>query len=168
MLILDKLGLLEPYAPAGVDRILPEFKDKNSNPTWVGIDLWETAIVVNTEELKKRNLPIPTSYEDLIKPEYKGLIVSCNPNSSGTGFLTVSGILQLYGEQKGWEYLDKLDKNMAQYVHSGSQPAKMAAAGEYPIGVSYDFAGFNQKKKARLLKLFFLPRVPDGRLRLMP
>ena len=53
MMVLDDMGALEPYEPEGCDRILPQFKSDKEVPTWVGIDAWETAFVVNTEELKK-------------------------------------------------------------------------------------------------------------------
>ncbi|MEY2345300.1 ABC transporter substrate-binding protein [Proteus mirabilis] len=71
----------------------------------------------------------PTSWQDLTKPEYKGKIVMPNPASSGTGFLDVSAWLQIFGEQEGWAYMDKLHQNIGQYVHSGSKPCKMAASG---------------------------------------
>jgi len=72
-----------------------------------------------------------------------------NPNSSGTGFLTVAGVLQLNGKntQGGWDYLGKLHENVDQYVHSGSRPAKMAAAGECVVGVSFGYAGISERKK---------------------
>ena len=61
---------------------------------------------------------MPTSWQDLLKPEYKGKLVMPNPASSGTGYLHVASILQMMGEEKGWAYLDALDKNMEQYIKS--------------------------------------------------
>lgn len=140
LLVLDQNGMLDAYAPKGVERILPEFKDSAEVPAWVGIDAWETAFVVNKEVLKSKGIDtVPQSYEDLLDPKYKGLIVMSNPASSGTGLLTVNGILKLYGEDKGWDYLDKLNDNVAVYMHSGSQPAKATAAGEYGIGISFGY-----------------------------
>ena len=140
LLQLKSEGMLEAYAPEGVDGILPEFKDAAETPTWVGIDAWETAFLVNKEVLASKGIDtIPQSYEDLLDPKYEGLIAMSNPASSGTGLLTVNGILQLMGEEEGWAYLDELDKNVAVYLHSGSQPAKDAAAGEYGIGVSFGY-----------------------------
>lgn len=140
LLQLKQQGMLEPYAPKGVDRIQPEFKDTDETPSWVGIDAWETAWLVNKEVLKEHGITdIPKSYQDLLKPEYKGLIAMSNPASSGTGLLTVNGILSLYGDDAGWKYLDDLDKNVAVYMHSGSQPASETAAGEYGIGVSFGY-----------------------------
>jgi iron(III) transport system substrate-binding protein len=150
MMVLDDLGLLEAYAPAGVERILPRFKSNKSVPTWVGIDAWETAFIINTVELAKLGLKPEDikSYNDLLHPALKQHIVMSNPNSSGTGFLTVAGVLQLNGKNtgNGWVYLSKLHDNIDQYVHSGSKPAKMAAAGECVIGVSFGYAGISQGK----------------------
>lgn len=159
MMVLDDMGALEPYEPEGCDRILPQFKSDKEVPTWVGIDAWETAFVVNTEELKKLGMEPDEikSYEDLLDPRLKGQIVMSNPNSSGTGFLTVSAILQLNGKdsEAGWDYLDKLHENIAQYVHSGSKPAKMAASGECAVGISFGYAGISQRDKGAPVEVIF-------------
>jgi len=151
MLVLDEHGQLEPYAPKGIERILSIFKSNKPVPTWVGMTAWETAFIVNTVELAKLGLDIKhiKSYKDLLNPQLKGHIVISNPNSSGTGFLTVAGVLQLNGKDTdaGWIYLSKLHENVNQYVHSGSKPAKMAAAGECIVGVSFGYAGISQKQK---------------------
>ncbi|MFR6289913.1 MAG: putative 2-aminoethylphosphonate ABC transporter substrate-binding protein [Peptococcaceae bacterium] len=140
LLVLKQEGMLEPYAPAGVENVLEQFKDDADVPSWVGIDAWETAWIVNKEVLKSKGIDtVPTSYADLLDSKYQGLIAMSNPASSGTGLLTVNGILNLYGEEEGWDYLDELDKNVAVYMHSGSQPAKETATGEYGIGVSFGY-----------------------------
>ncbi|MGH7394271.1 MAG: ABC transporter substrate-binding protein, partial [Candidatus Methylomirabilales bacterium] len=61
-----KQGLTEPYAPKGAEKIPAQFKDKNHH--WVAIDLYMAAFSVNTDVAKKKNLPIPTSWEDLLNP----------------------------------------------------------------------------------------------------
>jgi iron(III) transport system substrate-binding protein len=103
LLVLEDKNLLAPYAPEGVGRVLSQFKSDKAVPTWVGIDVWETAFVINTDECARLGIDVPTSYDDLLKPEYAGLIVMSNPSSSGTGYLTVNGILQLMGTDAGWE-----------------------------------------------------------------
>jgi iron(III) transport system substrate-binding protein len=161
LLLCDQAGMLEGYAPKGLERVLSEFRDPRNPPHWVGIDAWETGFCVNTIELKNKNLPMPTSFADLIKPVYKGYLVMPNPASSGTGFLTVAGVLQMMGEQKGWEYLDKLHENMALYTHSGSKPCKMAGTGEFPIGVSFGYRGIVQKQKGEPVETVF-PKEGSG------
>lgn len=146
LLVADQEGMLEPYAPKGLEQVNPRFYDDQDPPNWVGIDVWMSAFCVNTVELEKNNLPMPKSWEDLTNPVYQGHIVMPNPASSGTGFLSVSAILQMRGEEAGWQYLDALHSNIAQYMHSGSRPCKAAGAGEYPIGISFDYRAVTQKE----------------------
>lgn len=147
LLVADQAGLLVPYAPKGLERVKPMFRDAANPPKWVGIKCWETGIIVNTVEAEKRKLAHPKSFADLIKPEYKGLLVMPHPASSGTGYLTVSAILQLMGEERGWAYMDRLHENMMAYTHSGSKPARMAGAGECAVGISFGYRGLKQKAK---------------------
>ncbi len=161
LIALEDIGLLEPYAPKDVDKVIPSFRDSKNPPTWVANNVFETGICVNEIEIKDQNLPMPTSYADLLKPEYKGKLVMPNPASSGTGYLTVAGILSLMGEEKGWEYLDKLDENMAMYTHSGSKPCKMAGMGEFPIGISFGYRGVMQKRKGEPIVTVF-PKEGSG------
>jgi iron(III) transport system substrate-binding protein len=161
LLVAESQGMLQPYAPIGYVRLRPNFRDSDNPPSWVGIDAWMSAFCVNTVELKKRNLPMPTSWADLTKPAYKGQIVMSNPASSGTGFLSVSYILQSMGEAKGWQYLDKLHANVAQYVHSGSKPCRQASAGEYIIGISFDYRAISEKEKGAPIEAIF-PKEGSG------
>jgi iron(III) transport system substrate-binding protein len=145
LLVLKTEGMLEPYAPAGLDKLDPKFRDGDNPPSWVGMDAWVASICFNTVEGEKLGLTAPTSWMDLTKPEYAGHIVMPNPASSGTGFLDVSSWLQIFGEDKGWEFMDGLHSNIAAYTHSGSKPCKMAASGETTIGVSFAFRGAKSK-----------------------
>jgi ABC-type Fe3+ transport system, periplasmic component len=104
------------------------------------MDVWGATVCYNRVEAEKRHLPKPTSWEDLTKPVYKGMIVMPSPVSSGTGYLDVTSWLQTFGKDKGWQYMDALDKNVAQYVHSGSKPCTLAGTGEFPIGISSNSA----------------------------
>ncbi|MFN3308761.1 MAG: putative 2-aminoethylphosphonate ABC transporter substrate-binding protein [Anaerolineales bacterium] len=155
LLIADQMGMLEPYAPAGLEKIRPNFRDDRNPPHWVGIDVYFSAFCVNTVELQAKNLPMPTSWADLLKPEYKGLVVMPNPNSSGTGYLSVSAILQLKGEEEGWKYLDALHENIGIYTHSGSKPCKMAGAGETVIGISFDYRAIKQRADGQPIEPVF-------------
>ena len=142
LMLLDKNGMLDGYKPSGYDQIKDQFKDtRGENPTWVGMDAWASAVCFNSAEGEKLGIAAPTSWADLLKPEYKGHIVMPNPGSSGTGFLNVSSWLQSMGQEGGWAYMDKLHENVNSYLHSGSKPCKAAAAGEYLIGISFAYPG---------------------------
>lgn len=156
LLVAEDRGLLEPYAPKGLEAVNPRFRDSANPPTWVGIDVWMSAFCVNTVESEKLGLPIPKSWADLANPAYKGHIVMSNPASSGTGFLSVSTILQnSASEEEGWAYLDALHENVAQYMHSGSRPCRAAGQGEYPIGISFGYRAVKQKAEGEPIEAVF-------------
>jgi iron(III) transport system substrate-binding protein len=161
MLVFKQAGLLEPYAPKGLERVQPLFRDKASPPSWVGIDIYISAFCFNTDVARKKNLPAPTSWADLTKPVYKGEIVMPNPNSSGTGYLSVVSVLQRMKEDEGWKYLDALHGNIAEYTKSGSKPCKDAAAGERAIGVSFEYVALKMKKDGAPVSMV-LPREGSG------
>jgi iron(III) transport system substrate-binding protein len=147
LMLLKNEGMLEPYAPAGLERLDARFVDSAEPPAWTGMDAWAAVICFNTVEGERLGLPKPASWQDLLDPAYRGHIVMPNPNSSGTGFLDVSSWLQLFGEEEGWRYMDQLHENIAAYTHSGSKPCRQAAAGEVPIGISFEFRAARLKEE---------------------
>jgi len=165
MMVLEGMGMLQPYAPAGLERILPMFRSEDEIPTWVGITAWETAFIVNTIELERLGLSIGDirCYEDLLRPELAGHVVMPHPASSGTGFLTVTAILQLFDADTdaGWDFFESLNRNIGQYTHSGSAPAVMAATGETVIGVSFGYAGINQLRRGAPVEIIW-PAMGSG------
>lgn len=146
LMLLGSEGMLQPYAPKGLGEIKANMRDPAAEPSWVGMDVWSSAICFNTVEGKAKGLQEPTSWADLTDPAYKGTIVMPNPASSGTGYLMVSAWLQLMGEEKGWAFMDALHQNIGAYTHSGSKPCRQAGAGEYPIGISFEYRANKTKQ----------------------
>lgn len=128
--------MLEPYTPAGIENIPAQFRSPEDK--WFAVSGYMAAFCVNNERLEAKGLEMPTSWADLTDPAFKGEVVMPNPASSGTGYIQISSLLQMMGEEKGWAFLDKLDGNVAQYIKSGSKPCHAASAGEYVVGASYD------------------------------
>ncbi len=155
LLILEKEGLLQAYAPKGVEKLSKHYVDDKNPPSWVGMDIWGATVCFNTVEAEKQKLPKPESWKDLTRPEYKGKIVMPNPASSGTGYFDVIAWLTLFGEKDGWAYMDKLHDNIAQYTHSGSKPCKQAAAGEFPIGIAFEYRAAKLKEGGAPIDLVF-------------
>ena len=157
--LLDKQGMLQPYAPLNLDAIMSKYRDPKNPPMWWGMDVWGATVCFNTTEAQKRNLPKPVTWKDLTKPIYKGQIVMPNPASSGTGFFDVSAWLALWGDKDGkgdgWKFMDALHENIAQYTHSGSKPCNMAASGEYVMGISFEYRGNTNKAKGAPIDLVF-------------
>jgi iron(III) transport system substrate-binding protein len=155
LLVLDKEGMLQHYTPKDVAKLNKAYVDDKNPPAWVGMDVWASTICFNTAEAAKLGLKKPESWQDLLKPEYKGKIVMPNPASSGTGYFDVTAWLKLFGEKGGWAYMDKLHDNIAQYTHSGSKPCKQAAAGEFPIGIAFEYRAAKLKESGAPIDLVF-------------
>ncbi len=153
--VFDNEGMLQPYAPKGLDKISAKYRDPKNPPAWVGMDVYGAAICFNTVEAQKQGLPKPATWKDLLNPIYKGKIVMPNPASSGTGYLDVAAWLQMWGEADAWKYMDGLHQNIAQYTHSGSKPCRQAGAGEFPIGLSFEYRAVTTKKSGAPIDVIF-------------
>ncbi len=157
--LMDSKGMLEPYAPLNLDAIMMKYRDPKKVPAWFGMDVWGATICFNTVEAQKKNIPKPETWKDLTKPVYKGQVVMPNPASSGTGFFDVTAWLTLWGDNNGtgggWKYMDALHENIGQYTHSGSKPCNMAAAGEYVVGISFEYRANANKAKGAPIDLVF-------------
>ncbi len=129
--------------------------EEAGKPRWVGLTAWMGGFIVNTAELERLNLAMPLTYADLIKPEYKGLIVMPNPASSGTGLFNVSAWIQLWGEEAAWSYMDALNENISQYPHSGSAPTRLVVQGEAAIGLGIVADGLRTKQKGAPVEVVF-------------
>jgi iron(III) transport system substrate-binding protein len=144
-------GTLDPHSQAGVNGLLVTYKspllselgEKFRNPATnkahqtTGVYAGVLGYSVNTKMLKELKLAMPHSWQDLTKPVYKGLVQVASPQSSGTAYTVLATMTQLWGEEKAFEYLAKLHKNINQYTKSGSAPGKAAARGETLIGIGF-------------------------------
>ena len=113
------------------------------------------AIIVNTQVLAEKNLPEPTCYEDLLKPEYKGLISMANPKSSGTGYMFYKSLVNAWGQDKALAYFDALTPNILQYTSSGSGPVNALLQKEVAIGFGMTSHAVTQINEGAPLKILF-------------
>ena len=136
-------GLLEPYeAQNAVNLLSSTYRDADGN--WYGIYKGILGFMVNKEELTRLGLEEPKDWDDLLKPEYKGLIGMSNPSTAGTAKLVINTMVQMKGHDEAMEYFKELDKNIYQYTKSGSGPSKMVGPGECVIGIGFLHDGITQ------------------------
>jgi iron(III) transport system substrate-binding protein len=161
LMLFEGQGLLEGYTPAGGAALKPQFKSTANPMSWTGMDAWIAVLCVNSIERQKAGLAIPTSWNDLLDPKYKGQFVMPHPASSGTGYLAIAGWMKAMGEQQAWAYMDKLHQNVGVYLHSGSAPCVQAARGERMVGLGFDMRGAQEKTKGAPLELI-VPKEGSG------
>ena len=144
-----EIGLLEAYRPAYLNDLhLWSIRQYAMSANMVG-GFYTSAIGFgwNEELLKKKKLPAPTCWKDLIDPKYKGEIETSHPASSGTAYTILAGLVQLMGEEPAFDYLKKLHKNITTYTRSGQAQSKNVAKGEVAIGVSFIFNFENERQQ---------------------
>ena len=138
-------GLLEPYPLKEAASIPARFKAGDS--LWHGVTLLTVAFAVNQKKMAELKLTPPRSWADLLDPKYKSHIVMSNPSTSGTAYLLLASHAARLGEDKMWEYYERLDKQLSQVTKSGGAPGRMAASGETPIGIALAYEVEMAKKQ---------------------
>lgn len=113
------------------------------------------AIILNMDVISARGLQEPTSYKDLLKEEYKGLISMPNPKSSGTGYMFLRNLVNAWGEEQAFAYFDDLSKNILQFTSSGSGPVNALLQGEVAIGLGMTGQAVMQVNEGANLKILY-------------
>jgi iron(III) transport system substrate-binding protein len=120
-------GLFEPYKPPEADRLPARFKDPQHR--WIGVADDPLVFMFNARVLKERNLPAPTSWQDLLHPAFKDQLQMADARTSGTAVTRIFSILEVNGrnEDRAFEYMRKLRPQVAVYTKSGG-------GGTLPVG----------------------------------
>jgi iron(III) transport system substrate-binding protein len=139
-------GFLQPYTSPKLGELhaWSQKAHAQSNGHCVGVSSGAIGIAYNREVLAKKNIAPPKSWADLIDPRFKGEVQLPNPNSSGTSYTIIAGLVQLMGEDKAFDYLKALHANVNAYARSGEAPMKAAARGETGVALSFDFAAVTE------------------------
>lgn len=151
------------FAPLGdildTDIYLDEFVPESKR--YVPLAKFSMGVVVNTDTMAKNDLPLPTSYGDLLKPEYRNQITMPSPKASGTGYGFYKGLIDLWGKDAALDYFEKFQLNVKQFTSSGSGPVNSLVLGECSIGIAMIFqATLERNKGVPLQFLNFQEGVP--------
>ena len=130
--------LLEAYDSPNYGNLLDQAKYKDPDNYWAGIYVGSLGFCTNQSWLDANpGVEPPTSWNDLLKPEFTGQVLVAHPSTSGTSYTALSTILQIMGEEEGWQFAEKYAGQMLQYTKSGAAPAKFVGQGEAAVGIVF-------------------------------
>ena len=156
-------GLLEAYDSPNYANLTDPVKMKDVDNQWVGVYVGTLGFATNTDWLAANpGVEAPTSWDDLLKPEFTGQVMVAHPSSSGTSYTALATILQIRGEEAGWEYLQQYDGQMAQYTKSGAAPAKFVGQGEAAVAIVFSHDIVNEIENNKLPLVLTFPEEGTG------
>ncbi|MGD1815961.1 MAG: ABC transporter substrate-binding protein [Pleomorphochaeta sp.] len=146
-------GLTIQYISPELDGLGENFKDPEGY--WRCIYMNPLCFGINTKALEKAGATMPTSWEDLTKPEYNDLIQAPTPQASGTARAEVFGLCEIMGEDGAFKYMARLNKNIQTYTSSGTGPSKGVNVGDCAIGIQFTPAFFQYISQGLPVKVVF-------------
>lgn len=149
-------GVIQPYKPAHWNEIPAGLKDPNGY--WFAIHYGTLGFMVNVAALGGK--PIPHSWHDLLKPEYRGMVGYLDPTSAFVGYVGAVAVNNALGGNlnnftPAINYFKELQKN-APIVPKQTAYARVLS-GEIPILLDYDFNAYRAKYKDKANVAFVIP-----------
>lgn len=150
-------GVVQPYKPQHWSDIPSALKDPDGY--WFSIHSGTIGFFVNQDALGGK--PVPTSWADLLKPEYKGMVGYLDPTSAFVGYAGAVAVNQALGGslenfEPGLNWFAKLRAN-APIVPKQTAYARVLS-GEIPILIDYDFNAYRAKYKDNANVVFVIPK----------
>ena len=151
--VLREKGLSQPYVSPLAKELAAKFKDPEGY--WTSFYMNPLGFASNLSVLKQKGVEAPTSWADLLKPEFKAQVQTPSPQTSGTGYNMVASLVLIMGEDKAFEYLKKLNPSIQTYTQSGTAPSKAAAIGQAGVGIQFTPAFLQLIEEGYPLKVTF-------------
>lgn len=132
-------GLLQPYVSTNMKDQYAWSGDllAKSSDQVAGVYRITLGFGYNRDLLTKKGLTAPACWSDLLKPEFRGDIETSNPATSGTAYTILATLVQMMGEDKAFDYLRSLNKNINRYTTSGTAQRQSVARGESLVGITF-------------------------------
>ena len=156
-------GVLEQYVSPNLGNIINPDLMMDVDNYWVGIYVGSLGFATNTNWLADNpTAKAPTSWDDLLKPEFTGQIMVAHPSSSGTSYTALATILQMRGEEAGWDFIKKYAGQISQYTKSGAAPAKFVGLGESAVAIVFSHDIINEIENNKMPLVLTFPAEGTG------
>lgn len=128
-------GLLEKYESPQAAAIPATMKDPGDY--WTGIYIGYIGFVANRSQLQQLGIPLPATWNDLLRPELTGKVLVANPATAGAAYTMLATLVQLKGETVAMQYMKKLHGQVKDYPKSAVTAVQMVGKGEAAVAVAF-------------------------------
>jgi len=122
----------------------------------VGLYTGVLGIAYSPEQVRRLHAEPPKCWRDLTRPQFERQVMMGNPTSSGTGYLILSALTQLFGEDEAIGYMKGLHRNVAQYTHGGRGSIENVVRGEAAVAIGFMHDAITARERGAKLE-FVLP-----------
>lgn len=157
---LGSKGMLVKYLSPNAKGLAKTFIDPEGY--WQGWYMGVLGFVLNSEryakELAPKGIKKPATWDDALKPAWKGLLISSNPSTAGGAYIFLCNQIFRLGEEKAWAYFKKYHQNVDHYTPNAPGPITACANGEFVLGMSWAHDIVNTKAKGYPIEVI----IPKG------
>lgn len=131
-------GLLEGYAPKRLSKLDKSFYDDSDpeKPAWIGMRGYVIGFATSEHEQNKNKFKTPRTYNDLLSEDFRNSIILPDPEKCASGYIFLAGLVHKMGEEKAWDYFEKLRKNIKTFASDEAYPVRQAGRSNAAIGIS--------------------------------
>jgi iron(III) transport system substrate-binding protein len=127
MQVFKKRGLLQKYVSPEASGIPDDFKDREGY--WINVHPLSMVTAYNTDQVKPRDAP--QTYEDLLKPQWKGKM-----SMERLEYDWFATLQKVWGREKALAYCRSLARQDIRFDSGHTKIASLVAAGDIPIGIN--------------------------------
>lgn len=151
-------GLTVEYRSRQFDDLQPwaQAQAKRGAFRTVGLYSGALGIAYSPDQVRRLGAEPPRCWKDLVRPQFERQVMMGNPTSSGTGYLILSALTQLFGEDNAFAYMKALHRNVAQYTHGGRGSIENVVRGEAAVAIGFMHDAINAQERGASLT-FILP-----------
>jgi iron(III) transport system substrate-binding protein len=134
-IVAAQRGLLEPFEPSLDYRV--DESARGSGWEWTGFYQGYIGFICNDAFFSAHALDCPESWADLLRPGLRGQVSVAYPYTSGTAYVILVALLEMFGEERGWEYVRELNAQVHRYNSSGTAAVTQVGMGEVAVGIAF-------------------------------
>lgn len=152
---LGKKGDFLAYSSSANKDLDSRFNDPNG--FWQGWYMGVLCILYNPDRFNKliapKGVSVPQTWDDLLNPAYKGEFLMGDPATAGGSRVFVADQIFRLGETQAWDYMKKLDANVAQYTAGATTNIPLIGKGEFTIGMSWAHDTYKAKASGQPINI---------------